>query len=171
MKMMWEMVAQLVAREFIASNLYVIVEPTTVEAREGSQHTVWDGRVDEHIDSIPERSYQGCVENTGDGYGSESWQTFPHVNSTKEEEGPQQVHEGEHLSDDELHRSTSKNEDDHGLGDDATHIDVTRDDFEELLDTMGEHEDVDHIKDVVVEENRDTCPNPNPTPEGFTKNT
>ena len=36
---------------------------------------------------------------------------------------------------------------------------------------MGEHEDVDHIKDVVVEENRDTCPNPNPTPEGFTKNT
>ena len=52
---------------------------------------------------------------------------------------------------------TSENEDDHKLGDDATHIDVTRDDFEKLLDTMGEHEDVDHIEDVVVHENRDTC--------------
>ena len=92
------------------------------------------------------------------------------VNST-EEEGPQQVHEGEHLFDDELHRGTSKNEDDHGLGDDATHIDVTRDDFEELLDTMGEHEDVNHIEDVVVEENRETCPGPDPTSEWFTKNT
>ena len=130
-----------------------------------------DGRIDEHIDSIPERSYQGCAENIGDGYGSEAWQTFPHVNSTEEEEGPQQVHEGEHLSHDELHGGTSENEDDHGLNDDATHIDVTRDDFEELLDTMGEHEDVDHINDVVVEENRDTCPGPNPTPEWFTKNT
>ena len=104
--------------------------------------------------------------------GSEPWQTFAHVNSIEEEEGPQQVHEGEHLPDDELHRGTSDNNpNDHGLGDDATHIDVTRNDFEELLDTMGEHEDVDHIKDVVVEENRDTCPDPNPTPEGFTKNT
>ena len=129
-----------------------------------------DGRIDEHIDSIPERSYQGCAENIGDGYGSEAWQTFPHVKSTKEEEGLQQVHEGEHLSHDELHGGTSENEDDHGLSDYATHIDITRDDFEELLDTMGEHEDVDHIDDVVVEENRDTCPGLNPTSKCFTKN-
>ena len=81
------------------------------------------------------------------------------------------MHEGEHLADDELHRGTSdNNHNDHGLGDDATHI-VTRDDFEELLDTMGEHEDVDHIEDVVVEENRETCPSPDPTSEWFTKNT
>ena len=97
-KMMWEMVAQIVARGFIASDLYVTVEPATVEAGEGSEHTVLDGRVDEHINSIPLQSYQGYVENIGDGYGSESWQTFPHVNLTEEEEGPQQVHEGEHLS-------------------------------------------------------------------------
>ena len=57
MKMMWEIVAQMVARGFIASDLYVTIEPTTVEAREGSEHTILDGRVDEHIDSIPERSY------------------------------------------------------------------------------------------------------------------
>ena len=80
------------------------------------------------------------------------------------------MHEGEHLVHDKLHRGTSENEDDHRLGDDATHIDVTRDDFEELLNTMGEHEDVDHIEDVVVEENRETCPGPDPTPEWFTKN-
>ena len=61
------------------------------------------------------------------------------MNSIVEEEGPQQVHEGEHLADDELHKGTSKNEDDHGLSDDATNIDVTRHDFKELLDTMGEH--------------------------------
>ena len=68
------------------------------------------------------------------------------------------MHEGEHLADDEVHRGTSdNNQNDHGLGDDATQIDVTGDDFEELLDTMGEHEDVDHIEDVVVHENRDTC--------------
>ena len=73
MKMMWEMVAQMVARGFIASDLYVTIEPNTVEAREGSFHTILDGRVDEHIDSIPERSYQGYTENTGDGYGSELW--------------------------------------------------------------------------------------------------
>ena len=36
---------------------------------------------------------------------------------------------------------------------------------------MGEHEDVDHIDDLVVEENRDTCPGPDPTPKWFTKNT
>ena len=168
--MMWEVVAQMVARGFVASDLYVIVKPATVEAREGSQHTVLDGRVDEHIDSIPLQSYQRCAENTRDGYDSEPLQTFPHVNST-EEERPQQVHEGEHLSHDKLYGGTSKNEDDHGLGDDVTHIDVTRDDFEELLDTMGEHEDVDHNEDVVVEENRDTCPGPDPTPEWFTKNT
>ena len=35
---------------------------------------------------------------------------------------------------------------------------------------MGEHDNVDHIKDVVVEENRDTCPGPNPTSKCFTKN-
>ena len=130
-----------------------------------------DGRVDEHIDSIPLQSYQGCAENTKDGYGSEPWQTFPQVNSTEEEEKPQEVHEGEHLSHDELHGGTFENEDDHRLGDDATHIDVTRDDFEEFLDTMGEHEDVDHIEDVVVEANRDTCPGLDPTSEWFTKNT
>ena len=49
--------------------------------------------------------------------------------------------------------------------------DVTRDDFEEVVDTMGEHEDVDHIEDVVVEGNRDTCLGPDPTQEWFTKNT
>ena len=65
------------------------------------------------------------------------------------------MHEGEHLSHD---GGTSENEDDHELGDDATHIDVIRDDFEELLDTIGEHKDVDHIEEVVVEENSDTCP-------------
>ena len=90
------------------------------------------------------------------------------MNSIEEEERPQQVHEEEHLSHD---GGTSKNEDDHGLGDDATYIDVTRNEFEELLNTMGEHEDVDHIEDVVVEENRDTCPDPDPMPEWFTKNT
>nr|POF07919.1 50s ribosomal protein hlp, mitochondrial [Quercus suber] len=36
---------------------------------------------------------------------------------------------------------------------------------------MGEHKDFDDIEDVVVEENRDTCPDPDPTPEWFTKNT
>ena len=71
-KMMWEMVAQMVARGFIASDLSVTVEPAIVEAGEGSEHTVLDGRVDEHIDSIPERSYQGCVENTRDGLFSGS---------------------------------------------------------------------------------------------------
>ena len=85
------------------------------------------------------------------------------MNSIEKEEGPHEVHEGENLSHDEMHRGTFKNEDDHGLGDDATHIDVTRDDFEELLDTMGEYEDVDHIEDVVVKENRDTCLGPGPT--------
>ena len=93
------------------------------------------------------------------------------MNSTEEEEWPQEVHEGEHLSHYELHGGAFENEDDYGLGDDANHIDVTRDDFEEFVDTMGEHEDVDHIEDVVVEENRDTCPSPDPTPEWFTKNT
>nr|POE84741.1 hypothetical protein CFP56_64958 [Quercus suber] len=87
----------MVVMRFIASNLYVTVKPTIVEVGEGSQHTILDEIVDEHIDSIPLQSYQECVENTEDGY--------------------------------------------HRLGDDATHIDVTRDDFEELLDTTGEHED------------------------------
>ncbi|KAK9993410.1 hypothetical protein SO802_023113 [Lithocarpus litseifolius] len=170
-KMLWEVVEQMVVEGFITSELYVIVEPTIVEAGEGSQHTVLDRIVDEHIDSIPLQFYQGCTENTGDGYSNEPCQTFPHVNSTEEEEEPQEVHKGEHLSHDELHGGTSENEDDHGLGDDATHIDVTRDDFEEFLDTMDEHEDVDHIENVVVEANRDTCPSPDPTPEWFTKNT
>nr|POE67665.1 isoform 2 of protein eds1 [Quercus suber] len=93
-KMMWEVIEQMVVKGFIASDLYVTIEPAIV----------------------------------------------------KEEEGPQLVHEGEHLSND---GGTSENEDDHKLGDDATHIDVTRDDFEELLDTMGEHEDVDHIEEVM----------------------
>ena len=75
------------------------------------------------------------------------------------------MHEGEHLSHDDVHGGTFENEDDHGLGDNATHIDVTRDDFKELLDTMGEHENVDHIEEVVVEENKDICPGPDPTLE------
>nr|POF10192.1 coatomer subunit gamma [Quercus suber] len=168
---MWEVVEQMVVKGFVASELYVTVEPTIIEAGEGSQHTILDGTIDEHIESIPLQSYQGCAENTGDGYSNEPWQTFPGVNSTEEEAGPQEVHEGEHLSHDKLHGGTFENEDDYGVADDATHIDVTRDDFEEFLDTMGEHEDVDHIEDVVVEENRDTCPGPDPTPEWFTKNT
>ena len=158
----------MVVKGFIASNLYVTVELAIVEVGKGSQRTVLDETVDEHIDSIPLQFYQECAENTRDGYGSEPWQTFPHVNSIEKEEGPQQVHEGEHLSHD---GGTSENEDDRGLGDDATHIDVTRDDFEKLLDTMGEHEDVDHIEEVVVEENRDTCLGLDPTSEWFTKNT
>ena len=130
-----------------------------------------DETVDEHIDSIPLQSYQGCAKNTGDGYGSEPWQTFPHVNSIEKEVGPQGMHEGEHLSHDDVHGGTSENEDDHGLGDNATHFDVTRDDFKELLDTIGEHENIDDIEDMVVEKNRDTCPSPDPTPKWFTKNT
>ena len=166
--MIWEVVEQMVVKGFIALDLYVTVEPTMVEAREGSQRTILDEIVHEHLDSIPVQSYQECAENIGAGYSSEPWQTFPHVNQTEEEEGPQQVHEGEHLSHD---GGTSKNEDDQRLGDDATHIDVTRDEFEELLDTMGEHEDFDYIEEVVVEENRDTCLGPDPTTEWFTKNT
>nr|POE60549.1 hypothetical protein CFP56_71167 [Quercus suber] len=111
-KMIWEVVEQMVVKGFVASELYVTVEPTILEAGEGSQHTVLDGTIDDHIESIPLQSYQGCAENTRDG-----------------------------------------------------------DDFEEFLDTMGEHEDVDHIEDVVVEENKDTCPGPDPTLEWFTKNT
>ena len=88
MKMMWEVVEQMVVKGFIASNLYVTVEPAIVEVGEGSQHTILDETVDEHIDSIPLQSYQGCAENTGDGYDSEPWQTILHVNSTEEEERP-----------------------------------------------------------------------------------
>nr|POE95897.1 hypothetical protein CFP56_50617 [Quercus suber] len=132
---MWEVVEQMVVKGFVASELYVTVEPATVKAGEGSQQTILDGTVDEHIDSIPLQSYQGCAD----------WRW--------------------------LHGGTSENEDEHGLGDDATHIDVTRDDFEEFLDTMGEHKDVDHIEDVVIEENRDTCPGPDPMLEWFTINT
>ena len=36
---------------------------------------------------------------------------------------------------------------------------------------MGEHEDVDGIEEVLVEENRDTYPGSDPTLEWFTKNT
>ena len=72
-KMMWEMVAQMLARGFIVSDLYITVELATAEAGEGSQHTILDETVDEHIDSIPIQSYQGCVENIGDGYSSEPW--------------------------------------------------------------------------------------------------
>ena len=64
-KMMWEVVEQMVVKGFVALELYVTVEPATLEAGEGSQYTVLDGRVDEHIDSIPERSNQGCVEKIG----------------------------------------------------------------------------------------------------------
>ena len=81
------------------------------------------------------------------------------------------MHERKHLYHDEVHGSTSENEDDHGLGDNATHIDVTRDEFEEFIDIVGEHEDVNHIKEVHVGENRDTCPGPDLTPKWFTKNT
>ncbi|KAK7845398.1 gdsl esterase/lipase, partial [Quercus suber] len=81
-KMMWEVIEQMVVKGFVASELYVTVEPTIVVAGEGSQHIVLDGTIDEHIESIPLRSYQGCAENTGDGYGNEPWQPFPGVNST-----------------------------------------------------------------------------------------
>ena len=91
------------------------------------------------------------------------------MNSIEEQEGYQEVHEGEHLSCDEVHGGTSKNEDDHRLGDDATDIDVIRDEFEELLDTTAEHKDVDGIEKVLAKENRDTCPSPDPMLEWFTK--
>ena len=85
---------------FIVSDLYVTIEPAIEEAGESSQHTVLNETIDKHIDPIPLQSYQEYAENTGDGYGSKPWQTFPHVNSIEEEEGPHQVHEGEHLSHD-----------------------------------------------------------------------
>ena len=58
---------------FVALELYVIIEPTIVEAREGSQHTVLDGNVDEHIGSIPLQFYQRCAKNLGDRYDNEPW--------------------------------------------------------------------------------------------------
>ena len=58
---------------FIASNLYATVEPAIVEVGEGSQRTILDEIVDEHIDSIPLQFYQEYAENTGDRYGSEPW--------------------------------------------------------------------------------------------------
>ena len=73
MKMMWEVVEQMVVKGFVASDLYVTVELAIVEARKGSQHTILDGTVDKHINSIPLQSYQGCTENTGDDYGKEPW--------------------------------------------------------------------------------------------------
>ena len=51
--MMWEVVEKMVVKGFVASDLYVTVELATIEVGEGSQHTILDGRVDEHIDSIP----------------------------------------------------------------------------------------------------------------------
>lgn len=36
---------------------------------------------------------------------------------------------------------------------------------------MGEHEDIGHVKEVVIEENRDICLNIDPTLKWFTKNT
>ena len=53
MKMIWEVVEQMVVKGFIASDLYVTVEPTMVEAGEGSQRTILDETVDEHLDLIP----------------------------------------------------------------------------------------------------------------------
>ena len=50
MKMMWEVVGQMVVKGFVTSELYVTIEPAIVEAGEGSQHTILDGTVDEHID-------------------------------------------------------------------------------------------------------------------------
>ena len=73
MKMMSKVVKQMVVKGFVASDLYVTVELAIVKAGEGSQHTVLDGTVDEHIDSIPLQSYQWCAENTEDGYSSEPW--------------------------------------------------------------------------------------------------
>ena len=71
MKMMWEFVEQMLVKGFIASDLYVIIKPTIVEAGKGSQHAVLYEIRDEHIDSIPLHSYQECVEKIGDGYGGE----------------------------------------------------------------------------------------------------
>ena len=81
------------------------------------------------------------------------------------------MHEGEHLPHDEVHGCIFENEDDHGLGDNATHTEVNRDEFEKLLNIVGEHEDIDGIEDVLAEENKDTCPGLDPMLEWFTKNT
>ena len=43
----------MVVMGFIASNLYATVKLTIVEVGEGSQCTILDEIVDEHIDSIP----------------------------------------------------------------------------------------------------------------------
>ena len=53
MKMMWEIFGQMVVKGFVASELYVTIEPTIVDTRRGSQHTILDGNVNEHIDLIP----------------------------------------------------------------------------------------------------------------------
>ena len=85
-KMMWEVVEQMVVKGFVASE--VTVELAIVKTGEGSQYTILDGTVDEQIDSIPLQSYQGCAKNTGDGYGIEPGQIFPHVNLIEKEERP-----------------------------------------------------------------------------------
>ena len=100
--MMWEFVEQMLVKGFIAWDLYVIIKLAIVETGQGSQHAVLDEIRDEHIDSIPLQSYQGCAENIGDEYGIEPCQTFLHVNSIEGEEGYQEVHEGEHLSCDKV---------------------------------------------------------------------
>ena len=61
----------MVTRGFVALDLYVTIEPAIVEAGDGSQHIVLDGRVDEHMDSIPLQFYQRCTKNIGDRYDNE----------------------------------------------------------------------------------------------------
>ena len=54
----------MVVKEFIASDICVTVEPAIVKARKGSQCTVLDEIVDEHMDSIPLQSYSKvCKEH------------------------------------------------------------------------------------------------------------
>ena len=103
---MWEFIEQLQLKGFIASDLYVIIEAAIVKVGEGSQHAVLDGIGDEHIESIPLQSYQWCEENTGDGYNDLYW-IFPPFDSIEEKEGYQVVHEGEHLSYNEVHGGKS----------------------------------------------------------------
>ena len=52
-KMMWEIVEQMLVKGFITSNFYVTVELAILEVGEGSPHAILDGIGDEHIDSIP----------------------------------------------------------------------------------------------------------------------
>ena len=63
----------MVVKGFIASDIYVTVEPAIVKAGKGSQCTVLDEIVDEHMDSIPLQFYQKCTKNIGDRYDNEPW--------------------------------------------------------------------------------------------------